>query len=156
MTIKEIEIGLSELIEKGYLVYTPAKNCYTFKRGVLNFMYTNPNQHLIDFFDSAAVSDRGIAYTIWNNEALERAISSLAPGSLKLYVYLLKNKNRKEVYALSSQDVCSFTNMSRRSYSTAFQDLVDKGYLTLKDERTNTYSFHELPINLSFVNVSNN
>lgn len=56
------------------------------------------------------------------------AASELKECEFKLYIYLITNQEGY-VLGLSRADVCARVNMSERSYTSAVNALIEKGYL---------------------------
>lgn len=83
-------------------------------------------------------------YTAINLKALELAMSSLSPNAFKMWVYLGKNKDNY-TFALSKVDTLKWCGFSKGTYSKAFDELEDKGFLVKSKENSNHYDFYELP-----------
>lgn len=82
-------------------------------------------------------------YTAINLLALENASSKLrSKAGFKLWVYIAKNQNRFK-FAMSSLDFCQWSGYAIKAYRSAFNELVDKGFLV--EERKNEYVFYEYP-----------
>ena len=108
----------------------------------MNYIKLASNQRLVKI-DKAA-SDKNNPYTIFNLSALQRAMS-LKPNTFKLWCYLNSNQMGYE-FAFSSTIFKEMAHMSHQTYLTAWNELVEKGYLEYVDEmRPNIggYVFHE-------------
>lgn len=75
-----------------------------------------------------AHSEKG-EFTLFNLQAMSRAMKELKPSTFKLWCYLNKNKGGYE-FSLSQKAVENFCGISRNTYQAAFQELYEKGYLT--------------------------
>lgn len=105
-------------------------------------MKTYPNQRILTECKYAAC-DQNHYYMKMNINALENAFSKLKNiSSLKLFLYLSKNQENFK-YAISSQDICSYCNMSKPSYLAAFKDLEEQNYLI--NLGNNKYRFVQYP-----------
>ncbi len=88
---------------------------------------TTPNQRIIKI--SKSPTDKDHKYALINLEAMAEAGANLNTlGGFKLYIYLVKNQNSYE-FALSSSDFREWSGLGYRAYSTAFDELLKKGYL---------------------------
>lgn len=102
---------------------------------------TVPNQRIISVVKEIANKDN--LYTINNLKALNEAAKRLqSKGGFKLYIYIAKNQNNYK-FALSSSDFITWSGVGIRAYNTAFQELVDNGYLVKKDNSNTIYTFYE-------------
>lgn len=82
-------------------------------------------------------------YTANNISAIDEAGLMLQSiGGFKLYIYLAKNQN-KYTFALSSSDFMRWSGLGKQAYTTAFNELVDKGYLIKDDKQKNKYFFYD-------------
>lgn len=61
-------------------------------------------------------------------ETLNRAMSSLSPEGLTLWLYFSKNAPGYE-FSLNSKHCLSVTTLSEYKYKKAIKELIDKGYL---------------------------
>ena len=89
-------------------------------------MYTTANQKTVT--TKSAKHDKENIYATINIEALTVAMSLLKPNTFKLWCYMAKNQNNY-TFALSAVDACRFCNISKNTYHTAVQELIDNGYL---------------------------
>ena len=102
---------------------------------------TVPNQRVITV--SKAPCDKTHKYTANNLEALDEAAYRLqSKAGFKLYMYLAKNQDKYE-FALSSKAFISWAGVGIDAYNTAFKELVEEGYLILKDKRCSKYIFYD-------------
>ena len=102
---------------------------------------TVPHQRIIDI--NKAPTDKQHLYTANNLAAIDEAAASLQSiGGFKLYIYLAKNQN-KYTFALSSADFMEWSGLGKQAYSTAFDDLVNQGYLIQDKKQKNRYSFFD-------------
>ena len=106
-------------------------------------MFTVPNQRVITTHKEKCGKDKENFYTIINLFALESAASNLSGSAFKLWIYLAKNQDRYKI-ALSRVDTMRFCGFSKNTYTAAFGELVDKGYLIQRDNNT-YYDFYEKP-----------
>lgn len=104
---------------------------------------TVPNQRIININKSP--TDKQHYYTTNNLSALDKASGDLIEkGSFKLYIYLAKNQN-DYTFALSSSDFMKWSSLSKSAYTTAFNELVSKGYLVQQENKKNLYKFYDIP-----------
>ena len=83
-------------------------------------------------------------YVIAYNDNINDAMKNISKVStLKAYLYLIQNTNNY-YFALSTQDISDTTGISLKSAKDAINDLIEKGYLVLRDKHT--YDFYERPI----------
>lgn len=102
---------------------------------------TVPNQRIIKI--KKEPTDKQHKYTTNNLNALNEALEKLdTKGGFKLYMYLAKNQNNYEL-ALSSADVKECCGLAYTAYTTAFNELVDKGYLVSTNEKQTLYIFRD-------------
>lgn len=62
------------------------------------------------------------------------AARDLKECEYKLYMYLISNQEGY-VFGLSKEHVCAQTGISERSYTSAVQKLIEKGYLVYVNEK---------------------
>ena len=103
---------------------------------------TVPNQRVITINKEPA--DKTHIYTVNNIEAISEAAYHLqSKAGFKLYMYLAKNQSSNKPYALSSAAFNAWSGTALTAYNTAFKELVDKGYLVLKEGTKTIYSFYD-------------
>ena len=91
-----------------------------------------PNQRIISVDKSPTNKDN--LYCCINLEAIEEAMYNLhSHYGMKLYIYIAKNQD-KHCFRFSSSHFMEYAQCSRKGFTTAFNELVEKGYLTLKNE----------------------
>ena len=87
-------------------------------------------------------------FTAVNSEVLFQAMKSLTACAFKVYLYFASNADDYSFW-LSSSHLCKTTGISNSSYTKAFKELCDKGYLEPSGERGKesdcTYTFYERP-----------
>ena len=83
-------------------------------------------------------------YACINLEALKKAMNILKPTTFEMWVYIAKNQNN-HTFALSKVDCLSWCKFSASTYKSAFNELVDTGYLVMSKENSNHYDFYEIP-----------
>lgn len=104
-------------------------------------MKTVPNQRIIKI--KKEPTDKEHKYTMNNLNALNEALEKLdTKGGFKLYMYFAKNQNNYE-FALSSADVKECCGLAYTAYTTAFKELVDKGYLVPTNEKQTLFIFRD-------------
>ena len=87
-----------------------------------------------------------------NIEAMSKAMTLLKPNAYKVWCYMAKNQNNY-TFALSCVDVCGFCKMSKPTYLTCIQELIEAGYLV--NTSGNNYDFYEdLPEEETEINVT--
>lgn len=102
---------------------------------------TVANQRIIKIKKEA--TDNQHKYTTNNLNALDEALKQLtSTGGFKLYMYLAKNQNNYEL-ALSSADVNKCCGLAYTAYRTAFEELVDKGYLVPVNQKQTLFIFRD-------------
>ena len=100
---------------------------------------TVPHQRVIDIKKQPCNAYN--LFTTNNLKALDEAAGLLqSDGGFKLYVYMAKNQD-KYSFALSSSDFRNWSGLGKTAYTTAFNELIDKGYLVLK-EKKGTISYY--------------
>lgn len=83
-------------------------------------------------------------YIIAYKDNVEEAMKKITRVStLKLYLYLIGNLDNYN-FALSTQDVADRCGISIDSAQDAVKDLVEKGFLVLR-EKKKMYDFYEVP-----------
>lgn len=83
-------------------------------------------------------------YMIAYNDNINDAMKNISKVStLKAYLYLIQNTNNY-YFALSTQDISNTTGISLKSAKDAINELIDLGYLVLREKHT--YDFYERPI----------
>ena len=103
---------------------------------------TVPNQRTISV--NKQPTNRQNLYTANNLKALDQAAKRLqSKGGFKLYMYLAKNQNNY-YFALYSSDFCNWSGLGIKAYNTAFEELVNEGYLVLKENTKTNYTFYDL------------
>ena len=107
----------------------------------LSSIKTVPNQRIIEV--NKEPTDKTHKYTANNLSALDEAAARLITvGGFKLYIYLAKNQD-KCCFALSSSDFYKWSSLGKAAYTTAFQELKDKGYLVQSKQQANKYIFYD-------------
>lgn len=101
-------------------------------------METAANQKTIT--TKQAKHDKNNPYAVLNIEAMEEAMALLKPNAYKLWCYMAKNQNNY-TFALSCVDACKFCKMSKPTYLTSVQELIETGYLVRT--KGNHYDFFE-------------
>lgn len=74
----------------------------------------------------------GNRFTALNYKAQQDAMAALRPNTFKVWVYLCGHKDDYEL-GLSSKAITKFCNISRGTYDRAVEELIEKGYLTKKE-----------------------
>lgn len=100
---------------------------------------TVANQKLIT--TKSAKHDKNNLYAVINIEAMEKAMALLKPNTYKVWCYMAKNQNNY-TFALSCVDACRFCKMSKPTYLSCVQELIDTGYLV--NTSGNAYDFYEM------------
>lgn len=99
---------------------------------------TVPNQKTVT--TKGAAHDKDNIYAIYNIAAMSEAMTLLKPNTFKLWCYMAKNQNNY-TFALSCADACKFCDMSKPTYLSSVQELIDTGYLV--NTTGNSYDFFE-------------
>ena len=102
-------------------------------------MKTVPNQKVVT--TKGAKHDKQNKYGVINIAAMELAMATLKPNTFKLWCYMAKNQN-DYTFALSCADACRFCDMSKPTYLSSVQELIDNGYLV--NTSSNNYDFYEM------------
>lgn len=89
-------------------------------------------------------ADKGAHYTLINKDALEIAMHQLKPSAFKVWIYIGSQRNKEE-WVLSCVHTTNFTNMSKPTYLSAVNELIDKGYLIPIENKKDYYNFYEFP-----------
>lgn len=113
-------------------------------------MISYPNQKMIT--TRWAKKDKQNLYAMINIEAMEEAMALLKPNAFKLWCYMAKNKNNY-TFVLSCVDACRFCKISKPTYLTSINELIDSGYLV--NTGGNNYDFLEsLPEEKNQLNIT--
>jgi exo-beta-1,3-glucanase (GH17 family) len=100
-----------------------------------------PNQRHITI--SKSPTDKKNIYTTNNLCAIDEAASRLqSKAGFKLYMYLAKNQD-KHSFNLYSSDFVVWAGVGIRAYNSAFDELVEEGYLILKEGTKTIYTFYD-------------
>lgn len=83
------------------------------------------------------------AYSIYNNEALIKAQTTLSSSAFKMYIYFGTFKELPDGLNLSMRDATAKTGLSESSYRNALKELEAAGYIAL--QKTGDYLFIEKP-----------
>lgn len=102
---------------------------------------TVPNQRIIEIHKDKGTKTNLYTTNVLNNlnEAMQKLESK---ASFKLYMYLAQNQDGYQM-ALSSQDFFDSSNCGNTAYTTAFAELVEKGYLVQNLFQKNKYDFYD-------------
>lgn len=85
-----------------------------------------PNQRAIRVVKE--LSNKDNLYSIFNQAALLNAMQNLKPSAFKLWAYLNANQDGYE-FGLSGAEAQRICGFSCPTYLSAFNELVEKGYL---------------------------
>lgn len=104
---------------------------------------TYPNQKTI--IVRHALRDRNHLYATFSIEAMEKAMMELSGNAFKIWSYIGKNQDGFTL-ALSSTDICDIKKMmSRPTYNTCVQELINHGYLEQVEGKKTIFYFYENP-----------
>ena len=78
---------------------------------------------------------------MYNQDALQQAMTNLKGSGLKMWLYI--NKNQDNYRFELSRKVCEDWGIKKDSYYDGFNDLVKHGYLRLSQPNSNIYYFFE-------------
>lgn len=99
-----------------------------------------PNQRVIQIAQREK-RDKNHLYAMYNQEALQQAMTKLKGSGLKMWLYI--NKNQDNYRLELSRKACEAWGIKKDSYYDGFNDLVNHGYLRLSHSGSNIYYFHE-------------
>ena len=102
-------------------------------------MKTVPNQKVVT--TRGALHNETNIYGKINIKAMQIAMATLKPNAFKLWSYMAKNQNNY-TFALSCVDACAFCNMSKPTYLSSVNELIDNGYLV--NTKDDCYDFYEM------------
>ena len=103
---------------------------------------TVPNQRVLTIHKEP--TDKQHKFTCNSLEALGEAAKRLqSKGGFKLYMYIAKNNIEYCPFALSSSHFIAWSGIGIKAYTSAFNELVEQGYLVQKEGSSNTYYFYE-------------
>ena len=105
---------------------------------------TVENQRVITTKKEPCSKNKEGYYTAINLKASKYAMTTLSPNAFKMWVYLGKNKD-KYTFALSKVDTLKWCNFSKNTYTTICKELIEKGFLVQAKEKSNYYTFFEMP-----------
>lgn len=91
--------------------------------------------------------DKNHTYALINQAAIQNAMLSLKPSTVKVWFYFAKNQEAYE-FDLSSVAVCNFCNISDKTYREAIKELTDLRYLVQTSK--NTFEFYEIPKEIEY------
>ena len=91
--------------------------------------------------------DKNHVYALINQDAIQNAMFSLKPSTVKVWFYFAKNQEGYE-FDLSSVAVCGFCNISDKTYREAIKELTDLRYLVQTGK--NTFEFYEIPKEIEY------
>ena len=104
---------------------------------------TVPNQRTVQKIIKEPC-DKEHIYTKNNIAAIDEAAFRLqSKGGFKLYMYIAKNNIEYCPFALSSSHFIAWSGIGIKAYTSAFNELVEQGYLVQKEGSSNTYYFYE-------------
>lgn len=99
------------------------------------------NQKLI--IVNKAESNKTHLYCVLNLKELDKACNNLqSKAGVKLYLYLAKNQH-KYTFALSGKEFEKWAGVSKSAYDTSVKELIELGYLQLREGTDSTYDFFE-------------
>lgn len=82
-------------------------------------------------------------YSVYNNEALIKAQTTLSHSAFRMYIYFGTFKELPDGLNLSVKDATAKTGLSARSYYNALKELEEFGYI--EPQSNDTYLFIEKP-----------
>ena len=102
-------------------------------------MYANQKMVIINKQFNTSPSNGNIVFTSLNVAGLEQAISHLSAPGLRLYLYIMKNKD-KYGFGLSLTDFMNTCrNMGKTSYYNGVKELIEEGFLIKVPDKKNLY-----------------
>ena len=101
---------------------------------------TVANQKTITTIGAEHANTKTGIYAKLNINAMQEAMCLLKANTFKLWCYMAKNQNNY-TFALSCVDACNFCKMSKPTYLSCIQELIDVGYLVNTDG--NHYDVYE-------------
>lgn len=107
-------------------------------------MKTSPNQREVLIQRDIPTKASKKPYLAIYCEHIEKAATALTPVGFKLYLYLASNQNNYNG-AFSSAHFAESYGCDVKSAKTAFNSLIEEGYLTQSPNQKNLYIFNELP-----------
>ena len=106
-----------------------------------NNIKTVPNQRIISV--NKEPTNKENIYTTNNLSALDEAAGLLqSKAGFKLYMYLAKNQNNR-TFALSSAAFISWARVGIGAYNSAFNELIEYGYLIKKEGTETVFLFYD-------------
>ena len=99
-----------------------------------------PNQRVVQIVQKEP-KDKHHLYAMYNQDALQQAMTKLKGSGLKMWLYINKNQDNNR-FELSRQ-ACEDWGSKKDSYYDGFNDLVKHGYLRPSKEGSNVYHFFE-------------
>lgn len=105
--------------------------------------YANQRRITIHREVPKGTKDSKRSYVIAYNDNINDAMKNLSKAtSFKVYMYMLGNVDNYH-FALSTQDIADVCGMSKDTAKSAVNDLIEKGYLVLREKHS--YDFYERP-----------
>lgn len=102
-------------------------------------MTTVENQKIIIIDKTKTGKDN---FALIDGVVVEHALTALKGNVFKVWMYLARWGTSKR-FALSSSHCCDMCNISRPTYNSAINELIEKGYLVRKEKDSNIYIFHD-------------
>ena len=81
-------------------------------------------------------------YTKINIAAINNAMLTLKPSTVKIWFYFAKNQSGYQ-FELSSKAVCEFCNITDKTYREGIKEMVENRFLVKREK--NVFDFYELP-----------
>lgn len=82
-------------------------------------------------------------YSIYNNDAITKAQTTLSHSAFRMYIYFGTFKEMSDGLNLSMKDATAKTGLSERSYRNAIKELEEAGYI--EPQPNGIYLFIEKP-----------
>ena len=86
----------------------------------------------------------GDSFLSVRRDIYRRALIDLTSNTFKVWTILVDNKNGYWEY-LSTQAIADDCNISKKTVQNCIAELIEKGYLVLKDKEDNSYNFYDSP-----------
>ncbi len=108
---------------------------------------SNPNQKHIEVQKEKYMKkkdDGGLQYCKISQKGIQYAMKDLSKAEFQVWLYFAKNEAGYEFW-LSPAEAQQSYGIKKDTFQKAIQALEKKGYLVLKEGKTNQYYFYEIP-----------
>jgi hypothetical protein len=102
-------------------------------------MYANQKMIIINKQFNVSKTNNNVVFTSLNVAGIEQAISHLNASGLRVYLYILKNKDRYGFDLSVTDFMNTCRNVSKTVYYSGVKELIDQGFLIKVPNKKNLY-----------------